>query len=586
MPLSVCSIPALPGSAPDDKREESVVAFVEINSRYAGLLHGEGLDSPERFLELQGVIVSGHPDRNVSRVTVGPFPHEITCFMKREHHIPWRDRLANAWAGFGFVSKSQREALTLQALEHSTVACPEWIAYGEDDAGRAFLLLRAIAEAQDLRVYLKAKRPTDRHRFVHKLGQTIAALHNAGFDHPDLYSKHILVDAEEKIHVLDWQRSRRRPIGWRQRWRDLAAMSATLSDEMMHRTERALCLRSYLRACRIDPVVMKVGLLESAFHILRRERALLQRRRIREMRQVPLTPGQQSLVWVDGEALCMTQAFQRELGGRVPDWIRFDSMPSSERILAETKHLTSGRTTWLVRRRAKLDLRKIASGLLGRTPVSPEVKQAALLFRLERHGIAAPKLLAFGERAHGAWERESFLLMELPQDVRELGHWLREMPPTVLGGTLREHRRQLVRQTGTLMRRLHDATVSLDHGKLVSRPPALGGQHGILFVREFADGTEVFCGAIEVLTIRRRRMRSHALADLVFLRRQFAGALGSRTDELRFIQSYLGIPRVTPAARDLARTVSKSDRSARSLRLSDSLLPPRTSPPPKRKAVA
>jgi tRNA A-37 threonylcarbamoyl transferase component Bud32 len=564
------------------RREEPVVAFVEVNPRYKEMLSGEGLECPERFLDLPGVIVSGHPDRNVTRVTVGPFPHEITCFLKCEHRVPRRDRIVNAWAGFSFVSKSEREALTLQALEHSTVGCPEWVAYGEDDSGRAFLLLRAIGEAIDLRTYLRDNRSSDRHQFVHKLGQTIANLHNAGFDHPDLYSKHILVDSQEKIHVLDWQRSRRRPIGWRQRWSDLAALSATLSDEVMHRTERAFCLRAYLRACRVDPVVMKVGLLESAFHILRRERALLQRRRIREMRQVPLASAQQALVWVDGEALCMTQAYQQELQGHIPDVLRLDSMPPSTRYSAEPKYLPSGRSAWLVRRRTELGFMTRARRLLGRNVTSPEVQQAALLFRLERHGIRAPRLLAFGEREHEGRQQESFLFMELSPDARDLGGWLCEMPPTVLGGTLREQRRQVIRQAGVLMRRLHDATVFVDKRKLAT----ISDWHGFLCVMENSNGPEIGCSNVEALHIRRSRTRSHALADLVLLRRRFAALLGSRTDQLRFLRSYLGVPRVTPAARDLARTVSRSDRSVRSMSPPGSLPFPPTSPRPKPKAVA
>jgi hypothetical protein len=354
----------------------------------------------------------------------------------------------------------------------------------------------------------------------------------------------------------------------------------------LHRTERALCLRAYLRACRVDPVVKQVGLLQSAFHILRREKALLERRRIRELRQLPVAPGKQSLVWADGEALCMTQSFQAELAGQVPDWLRLASMPASADYLGEIKSLSSSRVAWLVRRRTSLSPGTMIAWLLRREPVSPELSQAALLFRLERHGIAAPKLLAFGQRSWGPRRQESFILMEIPADARELGDWLRETPPSVLGSTLRERRRQVIRQSGALARLLHDATVFLDHGQLAAEGYAMGDQRGLLFVQEQADGVLVLCGAVGALAIRRRGLRRHPRTDLAFLREHYAAALASRTDELRFLLCYLGIPRLTPAARLLARALSKSNGLPPATQFPKSLPSRSTAPQPRRKAVA
>src|SRR5207249_3324036 len=79
-------------------------AFLDVNPRYRELLKQHGLKSPEDFLALPAVIVSGHPDRNVARVKLKG-PVGITAYLKREHRLPWRDRLANAWAGFGWCSK-------------------------------------------------------------------------------------------------------------------------------------------------------------------------------------------------------------------------------------------------------------------------------------------------------------------------------------------------------------------------------------------------------------------------------------------------------------------------------------------------
>src|SRR5262249_17231311 len=45
---------------------------------------------------------------------------------------------------------------------------------------------------------------------------------------------------------------------------------------------------------------------------------------------------------------------------------------------------------------------------------TPEARQAGMLFRQQRHGLAVPRLLAFGQRRLRPWRTESFLLTEVP----------------------------------------------------------------------------------------------------------------------------------------------------------------------------
>src|SRR5207245_2051826 len=97
---------------------------------------------------------------------------------------------------------------------------------------------------------------------------------------------------------LDWQRGRqRRRLTWMQRLRDLTTLDATLAKDIAGRRERLLCWRAYLAAQA--PLVARPSKL---LHTLCRLSARLQRlRRIRELRQAPLSPGRQSLIWLDGE---------------------------------------------------------------------------------------------------------------------------------------------------------------------------------------------------------------------------------------------------------------------------------------------
>ena len=58
--------------------------------------------------------MSGHPNRNVARVTLGQAPETVVAYLKRELRVSWTTRLGNFLSGFGLVSGALREAQTLQ----------------------------------------------------------------------------------------------------------------------------------------------------------------------------------------------------------------------------------------------------------------------------------------------------------------------------------------------------------------------------------------------------------------------------------------------------------------------------------------
>src|SRR6516164_6506578 len=99
------------------------MAFIITNPSYRDFLDGQGLKTPDDFLSLAGVVVGGHPDRHVVRVGLGAGPDTVDAFLKREHRIPWKERVANLLGGFGFVSKSVREARTLDSARRAGVGC-------------------------------------------------------------------------------------------------------------------------------------------------------------------------------------------------------------------------------------------------------------------------------------------------------------------------------------------------------------------------------------------------------------------------------------------------------------------------------
>ncbi|HXG13053.1 MAG TPA: lipopolysaccharide kinase InaA family protein [Gemmataceae bacterium] len=512
------------------------MAFVRINPRYRDFLARHGLTAPGHFLDLPGVIISGHPDRHVCQVTVGG----LRALLKREHRVPVKDRLAGAAAGYGLVSKSYREALTLQALKRAGVPCPEWLAAGEDERGRAFLLVKEVAGGLDLRLFLRdrlAASPAARRRFARRLGEALARIHRAGFDHPDLCSKHVLVEPHRQtIVVVDWQRSRRRRrLSWQRRCRDLALLHATLADELATPRDRLACLRAYLRVGGES----KRRRLARAIH--RQAQRFLRRRHVREQRQAVLAAGTQNLIWVDGEALCVTREFLADCGGQVPAWLRAAGRPEAEGpTLTQTVVAIPGaRQARLVCRRSFRPWGYLWAWLRRRPLPSPELLHAGLLFRLQRYGIRTPRLLAVGQRWLGIGRMSSFLVTEPIAGAIALGEWL--------VGSGSRWRRQLLQEAGALLRRLHDAGCSFGGKAATVRDSVLLIQH------HEGELPALALGDVEGLKVCRRPGMAVIMRDLRALASVLSAAGWVRTDLLRLLLGYLGQDRLLPSCRPLAR---------------------------------
>jgi tRNA A-37 threonylcarbamoyl transferase component Bud32 len=409
------------------------------------------LTGARAFLELPGEVVSGHADRHVVRAVLGRGRRRVVAFLKREHRVPWRDRLSSAWAGFGWVSKSEREARVLQQLRQARIPVPRWLAYGEDGRGRAFLLVRAVTGAIDLRTLLNRGTglpPWRRLNFARRLGRAIARVHTAGFVCPELWSKHVLVHPRRwTLALIDWQRSRRRRrVPWTARAHDLAALQATLAADLASPRERLVCVRAYLSTARAGG-----GRCPPSKHFIRaiRKRVAvhLRRRCVREQRHPPLAQAAQRLRWVEGEALCVTRSFWRDCQSRVPDWLT--AVARKPVVRAEQAELVwRGRHLILRRYPAVGVLRHWLARLGGRRIASPALRQAGLIFRLQRLGVPGAHLLAFGQRPDGG----GFILLRLAQGTRPIAEWLAAPQPLRAG---------LLRAAGALICKLHAASCRL-----------------------------------------------------------------------------------------------------------------------------
>src|SRR5262249_18342688 len=152
--------------------------------------------------------------------------------------------------------------------------------------------------------------------------------------------------------------------------------------------DRLNCLWAYLQA--IMPLRAPRAFRHRAVRMIQDEaRRLLQRRQVREQRQTSLAIGAQRLIWLDGEALCVTPEFYRSLQHQVPKWLTVASMPeaSGKRVRHSHVNVPGARRAVLVQRYSNHLFSWLWSWWRGKPYTSPELRKLGLLFRLQRQGI-------------------------------------------------------------------------------------------------------------------------------------------------------------------------------------------------------
>jgi tRNA A-37 threonylcarbamoyl transferase component Bud32 len=518
-------------------------SYLVLNPTFADHLKKLSLDNPEAILELPAVIVSGHPDRNVSRICLGDGSEKLRAFLKREHQVRLKERLLNAIAGFGFVSKSHREAVILSRAQGAGILCPEWIAFGQTGKGQAFLLVAALTSCVDVRNWLARSRPSLNQslEFSKALGRKLAQVHNAGFFHSDLYAKHVLVHEKSgDIYFLDWQRSQRYPkLSWNHRYRDLAALHATLPEDATTPKSRLVCLLAYLRESRKREALPTPCLRLAAETIQKLTPQLLTRRHIRQARQTATTQFSQNVIWLNGEALCVTPDFLKHIKDQ-PDLLKSFSTLGCRSSQVERKEIALGNNQpgILTCRRERRLGALLRNKLLGKKWTAPEVRQAGLLFRLQRLGIATPRLLAFGQTYEAMGVISSFILIGSTKNQGPTGQ--SALSTLELRG-LTDHR-SLIRNAAFLLKLIHEA------GCHFIGPIEIDAD----FVSTRLQELTVGLGRMDNLDLLRGKGRGQQKEDLLRLVGRQSPLVTSRTDVIRLVRAYLGVPRLDCEGKALA----------------------------------
>jgi len=136
---------------------------------------------------------------------------------------PWQGaELTRSFAEFNLLAEMVSQGLPVPA--------PIAARYQRDGAGyRADILIERIATAVPWAALLHAdlaNAPWE------QVGATIARFHRAGIDHADLNANNVLLDGAGQVWLIDFDRSQRRPLKHRWRYRNLRRLRRSI-DKLM-----------------------------------------------------------------------------------------------------------------------------------------------------------------------------------------------------------------------------------------------------------------------------------------------------------------------------------------------------------------
>ena len=560
-----------PGRRRSTTPVETVSEYFLSYPGYAELLERYGFSDFDRVMGWsRGALIGVHRARDVLRVELCHEGQPVTFFLKREFRPQWRDRILNFFRGTGAATKSRHEWQILHLLRAHGLGCPEPVCVAERGSWRrqAFLVVRALGGAQGLTEYLRTRRPSgrDRHRLAARLGQEIARFHSAGFDHPDLFSKHVFLQGEPgdelTVYLLDMARTRQRKrLAPRHRWRDLAALNATLPEGLNSRTDRLVFLKAYLEASGLE-----IPLHVASEALARRTKRLLPRRKVREMRrgQAPEIPRRRPVrvagepMWADADYLpwlrrCGLAAFNAVMEDTTGRVVR--RLKDRENVILELPHPHHGTARAYLKRHHSSDpLGWMWAKLRRGSFVSPGRREASNIPRLERAGVRTMRLIAAGERFRQPWSVDSFVLTEEVPGAVQLDHFLRRRFTDLKEKSQRTELRQLVAAVAEVTRRFHEA--GYNHRDLYCCHFLIREPKPARFAVHMIDLQRVQ---------HRRRWRTRWLVkDLSQLNYSAPREIVSRTDRLRFFLRWRGVDRLARADKRLVRRIlSKTARIAR-----------------------
>lgn len=434
--------------------------FILIRPSRRVLFLDEGVERASDIFKKEGVRVTGHgwkTGRHVSRISLGKgtASTETFGFLKKEY--------AKSWIKSLFVHSSGvlHEARILKALELEGIPAPLWVAVGKTSQGESFLLVDEIPDTVNLKTYLTEQRSRNQRKEVlRRLAWILARIHTLGFSHVDLYSKHILVNPETRqVFLLDWQRSFRLiDLPWHNRARNLARLHATLDEGILQPREKLAFLASYLQATsHFGQGKFNLPM----FHLLaldidREAIRLLSYRHIKEKRNTQATLQPQNWIFLEDKNFFVTSICSEAEKACLETMLaEVGKQRKNEKIiLRKSLPLGEGNLRLQYRKTSWFEALFQAAFKFKKSK-APEYTHAAILYKVQRHGVETGKVLALGIRKKNLLLQESFLLTREPCETQPLNEWLEQRHKVKQTSDSLAKRRQVFEDLGKLLAKIH-----------------------------------------------------------------------------------------------------------------------------------
>jgi lipopolysaccharide core heptose(I) kinase len=194
-------------------------------------------------------------------------------YLKKHHVWSWVGKLRALLGIRPAPTPAQIEAKNVAALSAQGIAVMRLIAYGErlrsNGLQESFVISEELENYSELHHYLRRRyalsplgrrsdRDRDLMRLVGDIARIVRRLHEAGYNHRDLYCCHFFVQdkapAEREIRLIDLQRVQRRRW-FRRRWlvKDLAQLAWSAPSCCIKPTHKMAFIREYLGVAKLSP---------------------------------------------------------------------------------------------------------------------------------------------------------------------------------------------------------------------------------------------------------------------------------------------------------------------------------------------
>ena len=226
-----------------------------VIAKHRALLEQLGLATLAQVKAFKGELVKNHKGRrDILRIkTIRPEGGELVLFLKRTWRPYKKDGLRSLLRRGRVWSIAREEWENSAALERAGLQAAGRVAFGEECGpcweNFSYLITEGAHGQQTVEQFLRECRVrVARRRVFDALAREIRRMHDAGLATPDLFTRHLFVDASAtppKFCFIDMARlDQKKQIGARLRARDLAALNVTAPL-------RCVCLRERLRFLKI-----------------------------------------------------------------------------------------------------------------------------------------------------------------------------------------------------------------------------------------------------------------------------------------------------------------------------------------------